>query len=159
MGLNPSANYMDPRTYLFLSQMMSGYNPLTPYNNPYSMPPNMHLGGAYGMPPMPPFQNTGPQRSVLPDDQQSIQSYHFENFDNRSEYNVGGAGGGTGGAGRLNMQYRATSIAGDLAPHTLKIEKQNPVNSTLLIQNNNNNNAGLLMPETTSNITCKSISF
>ena len=79
--------YMDPASAAYMYYQMAaqpfGFHPMHPFHNPYTMPlsNNMPHFGLYGS-----ASVAGDQRH-LQDDQQSIQSYHFD-LDTRSEKNL-----------------------------------------------------------------------
>lgn len=104
MSMNP---YMDPAYFFYAQAAMAAaaYGMGMMQYPPYGM--GMMPGGMPGMP----FPSTN--RHHLPDDQQSIQSFHFD-IDTRSEK-------------KMPYSNRAQSIAGD--PVSFKTEPIDPKNS------------------------------
>lgn len=124
--MNP---YMDPAYFFYATQAMAAAA--------YGM--GMMPYGPYGMPMMPPTPAFGPPLSTsrhLPDDQQSIQSYHYD-LDNRSEKKH-----------PLMMNAnRAHSIMGDGVAGGVVGFKSEPVDSSKHHQMSHHHQKGLLLME------------
>jgi hypothetical protein len=79
-------------------------NPFQPNLNPYAA-----------------YFNSNNQRNAIPDDQQSMQSFHFDNTDNqRSKVNFANRGVAQSVAGDINHHHHQNQPAGSIAGEDLK---------------------------------------